>query len=104
MSSILKACYSNLQELKKDVYDFYSYNSFNLKIVTMLSLIFHDGKKYGFCRKYPAGISYMVCPLCEIPLYFWNYKDDLRKNRMDPVYMLFTEKSFYFSLQMLYHK
>ena len=51
-------------------------------------MIFCDGKIYCFCGKYRASINYMLCSLCEIPIYFWNYKNDLRKNKMDPVFML----------------
>lgn len=97
MSTTLKSLYPNLQKFKKDFYDFYSFNSFYLKIVTILSLIFRDGKNYCFCEKYHARINYMVCPMCEIPMYFWNCKNDLKKNRMDPIFMdRYRDKLFTF--------
>ena len=79
MSTTLKASHPNLKEFKKDLCSFYSFDSFYLKIITILLLIFRDGKNYWFCQKYPAAINYMVCPMCEIPMYFWNYKSDLKK-------------------------
>ena len=72
MSTTLKSLYPNLQGFKKDLYDFYPFDSFYLKIVSILSLIFRDGKKYCFCGKYHAHINYMVCTMCEIPMYYWN--------------------------------
>ena len=54
-------------------------------------------KNYCFCGKYPARINYMVCPLCEISMYFWNYKNDPQKNKMDPVLMFrYRDKLFPF--------
>ena len=44
-------------------------------------------KKYCFCNKYNKN-PLMICPLCYIPMYFWNVKDDLKKNRMDAIFLV----------------
>ena len=74
MPTFMKAWYSDLLEFKKDLYSFELYDSFYLKIVTILWLIFRDGADYCFCGKYPTRINYM-CPLSDTTLHFSNYKD-----------------------------
>ena len=51
---VMKAHYSNLYEFKEALYQFDSFDSFYLELVSILSLIFHDGKKYCF-------VMSMVC-------------------------------------------
>ena len=42
-------------------------------------------------------MNYMVCPLHKIPIYFLNYKSDLSKNKMDPVFIdRYRDKLFVF--------
>lgn len=82
----LKAKYSNLRDFKEDLYRFDSFDQFYVKLITILSLICRDEKKYCFCNKYNKN-PLMMCPLCYIPIYFWNFKDDLKKNRIDAIFL-----------------
>ena len=64
------------------------FDGYLVKLITILSLICCDGKKkYCFCNKYNKN-PLMICPLCYIPMYFWNVKDDLKKNRMDAIFLV----------------
>lgn len=68
-------------------------DSFYFKIITILSLIFHDGKRICFCNKYRERINKYP----ERINYFWNYKNDLEKIRMDPIFMMcYRDKLFHF--------
>lgn len=91
--SVLKATYPSLKEFEKDLYSFYSFDSLYFKIITILSLIFHDGKRICFRNKYRERINKYP----ERINYFWNYKNDLEKIRMDPIFMMcYRDKLFHF--------
>ena len=82
----LKGRYLNLFDFENDMYQFDSFDSFYIKLLTILSLTCINGKKYCFCYKYNQNLQ-MVCPMCYIPMFFWNFRDDSKKNRLDPIYM-----------------
>ena len=94
----LKATYLNLVDFENDLYRFDSVDSFYIKLLTKLSLICLNGKKYCFCYIYNKNPQ-MASPMCYIPMVFWNFRDDLKKNRLDPIYMgRYRERLFRFLL------
>ena len=89
--STLEPRYPNLKFFKENLYHF---ESFDFKLITNFLLIFRDGADYCFCHKYRRN-SNLSCPLCEIILHFWNYKDDLKKQQLDPVFLVcYRERLF----------
>ena len=73
----LKGRYLNVFDFANDTYQF---DSFDIKLLTILSLTCINGKKY--CQNLQ-----MVSLMCYIPMFFWNFCDDSKKNRLDPIYM-----------------
>ena len=59
---------------------------FCFKLITILSLIFHDGDDYCFCFKCCRNAP-LSCLLFDIKQWFWNYKEDLKKHQLDPVFL-----------------
>ena len=89
--STLEPRYPNLNFFKENLYHF---ESFDFKLITNFLLIFRDGADYCFCHKYRRN-SNLSCPLCEIILHFWNYKNDLKKQQLDPVFLVcYRERLF----------
>ena len=76
----LKGRYLNLFDFESDTYQFDSFDLFYIKLLTILSLTCINGKKY--CQNLQ-----MVRPMCYIPMFFWNFRDDSKKNRLDLIYM-----------------
>ena len=96
--SIMKACYSNLCEFKEALYQCDLFDSFYLKLVSILFFVFRDGKKYCFCD------MVVSCPLCSIRSYFSNFKEDLRENRMNANYVREYRDNLFPFLIMCYVK
>ena len=96
--SVMKARYSNLCQFKEALYQFDLFDSLYLKLVSILSLIFRDGKKYCFCDMVPSA----CCPLCLIRFYFSNFKEDLRVNRMNAEYLVQYRDNLFPILIMCY--
>ena len=77
--SVMKVRYSDLCQFKEALYQFDSFDSFYLKLMSIFPIVFRDGKKYCFCNEYGP---YVCCPLCSIRFYFSNFKEDLKENRI----------------------
>ena len=82
----LKARYEFSESVKEYLYGYESMDGFCYKLVTVLSLICRDRKRYCFCEKYESLLN-LVCPLCYIPMYFYNFREDLHLNCTDPVFL-----------------
>ena len=67
------------------MYQFDSFVSLYLKLMSIFPLVFRDGKKYCLCNEYGP---YVCCPLCSIRFYFLNFKEDLKENRMNSKYLV----------------
>ena len=78
----LKTRYDSFASFKKDLYSFASIDGFYYRLLTILSLICRDGKGSCFCKKYEEFErgSNFICPLCYIPMFFYNFRQDLQLN------------------------
>ena len=94
--STLEPRYPNLNIFRENLYHF---ELFDFKLITNFLLIFRDGADYCFCHKYQRN-SNLSRPLCDIILHFWNYKDDLKKQRLNPVFLVcYRERLFPFLIE-----
>lgn len=91
----MKARYNCFESFKEDLYRYESLDSFFYKLLFHV-LICYDGKKYHFCDYYDR-FPCLVCPLCYIPMYFYNFRHGIKKNCADVVLLAcYRDKLFPF--------
>ena len=88
-----KTRYDSLSSLKKDLYSLESIDGFYYKLLTILSLICSDEKGSCFCKKYEEFErgSNFICPLCCIPMFVYNFREDFLVCFRDKPFLLLTE-------------